>query len=169
MGAADPITATVSVDPLELRRCLGQFPTGVTIVTTTEGDGTPTGMTASSFNTLSLDPPLVLWSIDRKAGCFDAFDQGAHFAIHVLTEADQDLALRFASRGGDKFAGLAFEAGIGEVPLLDHYCARFECAVENRFDGGDHVILVGRVQRMTTRSAAPLVFHRGNYSRLETT
>ena len=155
------------IAPQTLRQALGQFPTGVTVITTLDRAEQPTGMTASSFNSLSLSPPLVLWSIDKHTGCFDAFSQCQHFAIHTLTSSQQALSNRFAKRGLNKFEGLNYDIGLGAVPLLGEYCARFQCRVEHRYDGGDHIIIVGRVQQLDQQpEQAPLVFHRGRYAAL---
>lgn len=156
-----------AVDPMALRQALGQFPTGVTIVTTRDSKGAAVGMTASSFNSLSLTPPLVLWSIDKNTLCFPAFNTCQNYAIHVLDRDQENLSARFASRGGDKFANLDIEIGRGGVPLLNDYCARFECEIEHRYDGGDHVIIVGHVINMdTNEDKSPLIFHRGQYSQI---
>lgn len=153
-------------DPLALRQVFGQFATGVTIVTTGDQNGSPVGMTASSFNTVSLDPPLVLWCIDRKAGCFDAFNSCDHFAIHVLNQKQSDLSSLFARKGVDRFRQVPYELSQEGVPLLQEYCARLECSIAHRYAGGDHVIMVGQVQAMQTQDHAPLVFHRGRYAQI---
>lgn len=166
-GEVSEVAVSNTVDPMELRQTLGQFPTGVTIVTTLDQQQQPVGMTASSFNSLSLTPPLILWSIDKKTGCFDAFNHCEHFAVHVLTEQQAELSTHFAKRGVDKFAGLELDAGITGAPLLPTFCARFECEVENRYEGGDHIIMVGRVLHMQRDdSQRPLGFHRGKYVNL---
>ena len=158
----------MGVDPLEFRKHLGKFPTGVTIVTTSDQQGTPVGMTANSFNSVSLNPPLVLWSIDRSAGCFDAFNESDYFAIHVLGEHQQELSNLFARRGVDRFKDVHTSNGIGCVPLLKDYSVRFECQVEHRYDGGDHVIMVGKVLDMDLKDGVkPLIFHDGQYAALK--
>jgi len=155
------------IDPLELRQALGEFPTGVTLVTTVDPEGQPTGMTASSFNSLSLSPALVLWSIDKNTGCFEAFNHCEYFAIHTLTAEQQALSSLFAKRGVDKFSSLEYREGDAGTPLLEEFCARFECQIEHRYDGGDHVILVGRVLKLEQQQdRAPLVFHRGRYAQI---
>lgn len=156
-----------AIDPMALRQALGEFPTGVTVVTTVDPEGQPTGMTASSFNSLSLSPPLVLWSIDKGTGCFEAFNHCEHFAIHTLTAEQQSLSTLFAKRGVDKFSQIKYREGEAGTPLLEDFCARFECQIEHRYDGGDHVILVGRVLKLEQQQdQAPLVFHRGRYAQL---
>ena len=154
------------LEPLQLRQVFGQFATGVTIVTTADRNGEAVGMTVSSFNTVSLEPPLILWCIDRKTGCFDAFNACSEFAIHVLTQNQQDLSSLFARRGVDKFSSLDYHCNEAGVPLLNEYCARIECSVAERFEGGDHLIIVGRVQQVHTQDQEPLIFHRGRYARI---
>ena len=133
----------------DFRNALGQFATGVTVVTTVDAQGQPVGMTVSSFNSVSLDPALVLWSLGKHAGCFPAFAQASHYAIHVLASHHQELALQFARRGVD-------------VPLLDDALATFECRARSQYAEGDHLILVGEV--LACHHAAhpePLLYHRG--------
>lgn len=160
------MSTSTAFDSRTMRNVLGQFATGVTIITTRDPQGQPVGMTASSFNALSLEPPLVLWSIDRNTGCFNAFNQCSHFAVHILSEQQQSLSSRFAARGVDKFADLDLELGAGGTPLLTDYCARFECALEHQYEGGDHIIMVGRVLAMDSTEHPPLIFHRGRYASL---
>ena len=145
----------------EFRDALGRFVTGVTVVTTLSDTG-PLGMTVNSFASLSLDPPLVLWSPARKSSRFPAFEAAPYFAIHVLGAAQRDLAEHFA-RIGDMPPGLAYAEGPGGVPLLDGMVARFECRHAAGHDGGDHLIVVGEVLRITTADIAPLVFDRGAF------
>ncbi len=146
----------------ELRDALGRFATGVTVVTAMSADG-PLGMTANSFASVSLDPPLVLWSPARKSRRFPAFEAASHFAIHVLGAHQQALAARFAG-AGDAFAGLETVAGEGGAPLIAGCAARFECRHTAGHDGGDHLIMVGEVLRVETRDVAPLLFYRGAYA-----
>ncbi|MBB5210139.1 flavin reductase family protein [Microbulbifer hydrolyticus] len=155
-----------AVEPQQLRQVFGQFATGVTIITTSNESGEPVGMTASSFNTVSLEPPLILWCIGKNTGCFDAFDRCEHFAIHVLSDEQEALSSLFARRGTDRFAGLDYIINNDGVPLLHEYCARLQCTVAARYDGGDHLIMVGRVQAMHTQDREPLLFHRGRYARI---
>jgi flavin reductase (DIM6/NTAB) family NADH-FMN oxidoreductase RutF len=145
----------------ELRDALGRFATGVTVVTTMTRDG-PLGITANSFASVSLMPPLVLWSPARKSARFPAFEAASHFAIHVLSSGQQALAERFA-RAGDDFAGLEFGRGLGGAPLLDGCAARFECRHAAGYDGGDHLIVVGEVLRLQRHDLPPLLYYRGGY------
>jgi 3-hydroxy-9,10-secoandrosta-1,3,5(10)-triene-9,17-dione monooxygenase reductase component len=120
-------------------------------------------MTANSFNSVSLDPALVLWSIGRDTNCFDDFMAAEAFAIHVLAEDQQELSNRFAKTGTDRFANLEVSEGLSGVPLLTHYSTCFQCSVANQYDGGDHVIMVGKVLDFIDHGHRPLIFHRGGY------
>ncbi|MEM9269962.1 MAG: flavin reductase family protein [Pseudomonadota bacterium] len=148
----------------ELRTALGCFATGVTLVTTLSKTG-PLGMTVNSFASVSLDPPLVLWSPARKSDRFPAFEAASHFAIHVLTEDQQALAERFARDGLD-FSGIGTEEGVGGTPLLQEFAARFQCARAAGHDGGDHLIVVGEVLSFEHRDARPLLYHKGGFAAL---
>jgi flavin reductase (DIM6/NTAB) family NADH-FMN oxidoreductase RutF/DNA-binding MarR family transcriptional regulator len=155
---------TGAIDSQRLRQALGAFTTGVTIVTTVDAAGADVGMTANSFNSVSLEPPLVLWSIGRSSTNFAAFLAANHFAVHVLA-ADQDaLATRFAKRGVDRFAGLEIGRGPGGIPLLDGCAARFQCRMAFQHESGDHVILVGEVLELDQLHCEPLVFKGGRYA-----
>ena len=147
----------------DFRAALGLFATGVTIVTARAADGTPVGLTANSFNSVSLTPPLVLWSLSLQAGSMAAFATGSHYAIHILAAEQRELAERFATRGADRFAGLDWRPGIGGVPLLDGAAAVLECHNRSRYEEGDHVIFVGEVERCGHSSEPPLVFHAGGF------
>ncbi|KGJ08055.1 flavin reductase (plasmid) [Paracoccus versutus] len=152
-------------DPLALRRTLGQFPTGVCIMTARLGDEL-LGMTMSSFNSLSLDPPLVLFSIDRKARGLPAWEAVESYAVHVLAENQQALSNRFA-RPGAKWQGVDYRPGHGGAPLLPGAAAVFECDAHARCDGGDHVLFLGRVRRFASHpERPPLVFAQGRYASL---
>jgi len=160
------VTATVApepaapLDPATLRRVLGQFPTGVTIVTAALG-GNRLGMTANSFSSVSLEPPLVQWSVAKSAPSHDAFVEADAFAIHFLGEGHRELALRFGGRNPDKFSAVPHEAGLTGAPLLTELAPIFECRTWARYPGGDHTILVGEVTRLVTRAQDPLLFHSG--------
>lgn len=153
-------------DPRALRTALGRFATGVTIVTCLDAAGEPVGLTANSFSALSLDPPLVLWSLRRSSLSLDAFDGASHFAVNVLAESQAELSRRFASSVTDKFAEGAWTRGLGGAPVLGGAAAVFECATQQALDGGDHRLFIGRVQRLAEQAIAPLVFHSGHYRML---
>lgn len=147
-----------------MRSALGLFATGVTIVTARSTDGSMIGLTANSFNSVSLSPPLVLWSLGLKAGSLQAFLAAKHYAIHVLAVEQQSLAERFASKMVDRFDGLAFDEGLGGVPILPGCAAVFECTSKSQYPEGDHVILVGEVLSCQhDASRAPLLFHGGKF------
>jgi flavin reductase (DIM6/NTAB) family NADH-FMN oxidoreductase RutF len=148
----------------EFRASLAMFATGVTIVTARMADGQPIGLTANSFNSVSIDPPLVLWSLSRQAGSMPAFARGSHYAINILAADQRTLAERFASKEVARFDGVAFQPGNSGVPLLDGAAAAFECFNRSRYEEGDHVIFVGEVERCVRRAGAhPLIFHGGRY------
>ncbi|MDQ0455841.1 flavin reductase family protein [Rhizobium paknamense] len=143
------------------RDALGAFATGVTIVTARGPDG-PVGMTANSFTSVSLDPPLVLWSVARQSSRYPVFRSAAHFAIHVLGEGQQDLALAFA-RSSFGFEGVDWQENDHGVPLLSGSLACFECRLHAAHEAGDHTILIGEVLRVTQGGGAPLCFSQGRF------
>lgn len=150
--------------PTEFRGALGMFATGVTIVTARAENGAPIGLTANSFNSVSLSPPLVLWSLARSAGSFAAFSTGSHYAINILGADQQELAKQFATKGGDRFAGVPFVSGAGGAPLIQGAAATFECFNRSRYQEGDHIIFVGEVERCSHQvGASPLLFHGGKF------
>jgi flavin reductase (DIM6/NTAB) family NADH-FMN oxidoreductase RutF len=148
----------------EFRTALGMFATGVTIVTARTADGLLVGLTANSFNSVSLAPPLVLWSLSQTAASMTAFSTGSHYAINILSAEQQELARQFSTKGVDRFAGVAFTAGLSGAPLLDGAAATFECFNRSRYEEGDHVIFVGEVERCQHRvGASPLLYHGGKF------
>ncbi|MDM0069986.1 flavin reductase family protein [Variovorax sp. J31P207] len=152
-----------SHDARQLRNALGRFPTGVTVITTRAPNGKREGLTANSFAALSLEPPLVLWSIGRKSPSLEGFLASGHFAINVLSAGQSDVSHRFAMPSPDKFAGIEVESGLGGSPLLPGVLARFECETEQTIDGGDHVLFVGRVRNLAFGDGEPLIFSSGRY------
>lgn len=152
--------------PLLLRAALGRFATGVTIITCAGPGGAPVGLTANSFSALSLDPPLVLWSLRQASASLAAFDAAPHFAINVLAESQVELSRRFASPQADKFAEGAWGSGLGGAPVLAGCAAVFECELATRQVAGDHVLFIGRVLRLADLSVAPLLFQGGHYRML---
>ena len=146
------------------RAALGMFATGVTIVTARGPGGAPVGITANSFNSVSLSPPLVLWSLARVAGSMPAFERGSHYAINILAAEQHALAVRFGKKAIDRFAGVAFREGAGGAPVLEGSAAVVECFNRSRYEEGDHVIFVGEVEHCERRPGAqPLIFHGGRY------
>jgi 3-hydroxy-9,10-secoandrosta-1,3,5(10)-triene-9,17-dione monooxygenase reductase component len=151
------------MDPTAFRRALGNFPTGVTVVTTA-CDGVRVGLTASSFNSVALTPPLVLWSLSKRANCMSWFSKAEHFAVHVLSVEQLEISRLFATPGIDRFQHLELLEGVGKVPLLSDCCARFECRKAYEYEGGDHIIFVGEVLKFDWCDKEPLVFRKGNYA-----
>jgi flavin reductase (DIM6/NTAB) family NADH-FMN oxidoreductase RutF len=150
-------------DRRDFRRALGQFATGVTVVTTRAEDGRRVGVTANSFTSLSLDPPLVLWCLDKGAPSVPAFNACTHFAVNVLSAGQHHVSRQFATPADDKFAGIEVIEGPAGVPLLEGVVAHFVCRNVRQVDGGDHVIVIGEVERYETFGGEPLVFHSGFY------
>lgn len=148
----------------DFRNALGRFATGVTVVTALNAEGKPIGVTISSFNSVSLDPPLVLWSLSTNSPKLEAFRQASHYAINVLAADQRGLSNRFASRAEDRFADVPVRRGQGGTPLIEGCCAWFECTHEAHYPGGDHIIFVGRVEGFARGEAtSPLVFFDGAY------
>ncbi|WP_051132882.1 flavin reductase family protein [Nocardia paucivorans] len=154
------ITPEPVVGPLELRQAMAAWTTGVAVITTSHG-ARPAGLVSTSFTSVSLDPPLVSWCVDRGSTSFDIWSRAEGFAVHILSADEADLVSRFARRGGDKFHGLDWRPGITGAPLLTAGIARLECRTHIRYDGGDHLILLGRVLVTDRRSAPALTFSEG--------
>jgi 3-hydroxy-9,10-secoandrosta-1,3,5(10)-triene-9,17-dione monooxygenase reductase component len=154
------------IDPDEFRRVLGHFATGVTIVTTCDGDAAPAGLTVSAFASLSLDPPLVLVCVDHKAQSYTALRESGRFAVNVLAVGQEAASRRFASTRLDKFDGLPYHVSDFGVPLLDEALAHIECVKVSTHVEGDHTIFVGRVERAKASPGEPLLYYRGRYDRL---
>jgi flavin reductase (DIM6/NTAB) family NADH-FMN oxidoreductase RutF len=158
-------------DPKEFRAALGQFATGVTVITTRTDSGQLIGITASSFNSVSLDPPLVLWSLATKSASMPVFRANSHYVVNVLAASQIELCKRFATLKGDRFAGVSHAAGDSGMPVLDGAIAWFECHNRSRYDEGDHVIFVGEVERCGVHEDAagmqPLVFQNGAFHGLD--
>jgi flavin reductase (DIM6/NTAB) family NADH-FMN oxidoreductase RutF len=150
-------------DRRDFRRALGQFATGVTVVSARRKDGRRVGMTVNSFSSVSLDPPLVLWSISRQAPSFADFSESSHFAINVLAANQHHLSRQFSTPLPDKFAGVECTEGTGGCPLLKGATAHFVCRKVREFDGGDHIIFLGEVEDYRWTEGEPLVFHSGRY------
>ncbi|WP_077035048.1 flavin reductase [Pelomonas sp. KK5] len=153
-------------DGRALRDAFGSFATGVTIVTTAGPGAVDVGLTANSFSSVSLDPPMVLWSLARSAASLEAFRSCGHFAVHILSAEQEALSTRFASKGIDRFEALAVERGPGGIPLLPGCMARFACRLAYQYEGGDHVIFVGEIVEFSHSARKPLVFHGGRYGML---
>ncbi|ROM44259.1 flavin reductase [Pseudomonas protegens] len=150
-------------DARELRNVLGQFATGVTVITTRTADGRNVGVTANSFSSLSLSPALVLWSLARTAPSLKAFCSASHFAINVLGAHQHHLSEQFARAAADKFAGVAHSYGKSGAPVLDDVVAVLVCRNVTQYEGGDHLIFIGEIEQYRYSGAEPLVFHAGQY------
>jgi len=157
-------------DARDFRSALGCFPTGVCLITTLAPDGKRVGLTANSFSSVSLDPPMVLWSLARTAGSAPVFRDAEYFAINVLAAGDEELSSDFARSGEDKFSKYPqrFGSGLAGIPVLQGAVASFECHSRQRYYGGDHIIVIGVVERYLHTGGAPLVFSRGRYASLST-
>jgi flavin reductase (DIM6/NTAB) family NADH-FMN oxidoreductase RutF len=155
----------VSHDARDFRSALGCFPTGVCLVTTLGPHGKAEGMTINSFSSVSLDPPMILWSLARSASSAPVFRDAEYFAVNVLATNDAALSAHFSKSSDDKFAAFAerFTPGLGGMPILKGAAASFECHSRHRYYGGDHIILIGNVERYSWSEAPPLLFHRGRY------
>lgn len=154
-------------EPDEIRRAFGCYPTGVAVVTTRTPAGEPIGITISSFNSVSLDPPLILWNIALDSCNYAAFAKAEHFTVHVLADHQGELSACFAARSGDKFEGLECVAGVAGDPILPEFAGCFQCRTEHTYPGGDHMIIVGRVLDFEDRMLEPLIFHRSSYRRVD--
>jgi flavin reductase (DIM6/NTAB) family NADH-FMN oxidoreductase RutF len=152
-----------TLDTWDFRQAVGAFTTGVTVVTTCDEAGVRYGLTANSFASVSLEPPLVLFCVDQRAPSLDGFNRSRHFAINVLAADQEPIAKRFARRADDKFAGLDWRVGIFGAPLLDRCIAHIECTFEHLYPSGDHAIVIGRVHRVRVYQGEPLIFHRSRF------
>ncbi|MCB8880231.1 flavin reductase [Acidisoma cellulosilytica] len=158
------MSKTAPVDSARMfRNALGSFATGVTVITARAADGADVGVTANSFNSVSLDPPMILWSIGKNSSSLAAFMQAENFVVHILATDQEALSGRFAKSGTDKFAGIEVERGQGDVPMLKGCAARFQCRTAFRHEAGDHYIIVGEVSDFDHDDHAPLAFHGGRY------
>jgi 3-hydroxy-9,10-secoandrosta-1,3,5(10)-triene-9,17-dione monooxygenase reductase component len=150
----------------DFRRALGCFATGVTVVTTRQQDGSPCGLTASAFTSVSLEPPLVLVCVDKKSDSYPHFGPAGVFAVNVLDEDQQAISSRFATSGGNKFTGLAYTWSEIGAPILERRLAVLECRIVHTYEGGDHVIYVGEVMRAEAGTGRPLLYYCGRYGAL---
>ena len=152
------------VDTRAFRRALGNFATGVTVVTAADASGRKVGVTANSFNSVSLDPPLILWSIEKRSTSHAVFEAATHFAVNVLAADQIDLSNNFARPKDDRFAEIEFEPGEGGAPVFADCSARFHCEKFQQVDGGDHWIMIGKVLAFDDFGRSPLLYHQGAYS-----
>jgi flavin reductase (DIM6/NTAB) family NADH-FMN oxidoreductase RutF len=147
----------------EFRAALGSFASGVTVVTTKDSDGKLHGMTVSAFCSVSMNPPLILICILKETPCYYAFEEAKAFVVNILSESQQHLSNHFASRQHDKFTGIAHNSGILGLPVLDDCLVNLECSLKHSYDGGDHTIFVGEIQKATVKDGKPLAYFHGKY------
>lgn len=167
--APDPANEFASdsslIDPRDFRNALGTYATGVTIITAAAPNGKPYGLTCNSFASVSLNPPLVLWSLVVYSSSLAIFQNASHFTVNVLGASQQALANKFAKSSDDKFTGVDWAPGLGNAPVLAESVANFQCRSVNRYYGGDHVIFLGAVEAYTYNAKEPLLFARGAFGR----
>ena len=156
----------MAIDKNELRRVMGHFATGVTVITTHSRDGKPYGLTANAFTSVSLEPPILLICVDKKAESYPFFEESKVFTVNILADDQEALSRRFAVSGGPKFEGVAYRPGANGAPILEGTLGYIECKLGATYPGGDHTIYLGEIQQAETRDAKPLVFFRGGYRAL---
>lgn len=158
----------MTIDSRDLRNALGQFATGVCLVTVNDEHGVAHALTVNSFASVSLDPPLVLWSLQKDAEIYALYEAAPEFCIAVLAQDQQEHSSGYAQKGGHRLMASDFEPGVNGAPLIKNAVVNFECSLERALDGGDHTILLGRVTRMSSiRPQAPLIFCGGQYRELK--
>ena len=159
-----PMALAPSFSTTDFRAALGTFATGVTVITARDANGVRVGLTANSFNSVSLTPPLVLWSLSRQASTMPAFTRGSHYAINILASDQREIAERFSRRDVDRFEGVALREGASGAPILEGVMAVFECFNRSQYEEGDHIIFVGEVEHCSRREGAlPLIYHGGRF------
>jgi len=151
------------IEKNQLRQVMGHFATGVTIITTFNKDGQMHGLTANAFTSVSLEPPLLLISVDKKAESYPAFEESKVFTVNILADEQEALSRKFAVSGGNKFEGVAFRRGANGAAILDGTLAHIECTLYASYEGGDHSLYLGEIQEAEVREGKPLVFYRGGY------
>lgn len=154
------------IDKNELRRVMGHFATGVTVITALRKSGEMHGLTANAFTSVSLVPPLLLVCVDKNAESYPCFDETRVFTVNILAHDQEALSRKFAVSGGEKFQGVAYHTGANGAPILDGALAYVECKVVQAFDGGDHTIYLGEIEQAEAREGKPLMFFRGGYREL---
>jgi len=163
MTGTGPVTLDGTLDAVSMRRAMGQFATGVTVITTVTGEGQAAGCTVSAFSSLSLDPPLVLVCIDQGRVMHQQLTAAPGYVVNVLRTDQRELAVRFAGRGDDRFAGLRTTPGRHGIPLIDGAIAHIQCDLHSVLDGGDHAIIVGHVRTLATHAGDPLLYAQGAF------
>jgi flavin reductase (DIM6/NTAB) family NADH-FMN oxidoreductase RutF len=153
----------MAIEKNELRRVMGHFATGVTIITTVSKSGQLFGLTANSVTSVSLEPPLLLISVDKKADSYPCFEESKVFTVNILSDSQEALSRKFAVSGGNKFEGVAYHMGANGVPIILGAVSYIECRVYATYDGGDHTLYLGEIQQGETHEGKPLLFYRGGY------
>lgn len=156
----------MTFDQRVFRNALGRFATGVAVVTTRDPDGAPVGVTVNSFSSVSLDPPLVLFCLDRSASGLRSFLESTRFAVNILGEDQREISRRFSGPWAERWTGVGYDSGVTGSPLLHGCLANLDCVLVATHDGGDHVILVGRVEQLSETVGRPLLYYSGGYGRL---
>ncbi len=156
----------MAIEKNELRRVMGHFATGVTVITTLNRAGELHGLTANAFTSVSLVPPLLLICVDKKADSYPSFEESKVFTVNILKDDQEALSRRFAVSGGNKFEGVGHRIGANGAPILEGVIAWIECKLTAAYDGGDHTIYLGEIQEAETREGKPLMFFRGGYREL---
>lgn len=156
----------MAIEKTELRRIMGHFATGVTVITTASKAGQIFGLTANAFTSVSLVPPLCLVCVDKNAESYPAFQELGSFTVNILADDQEELSRRFAVSGGDKFTGVAHRLGANGAPILQNVLGYLECKIISAHEGGDHTVYLGEVEQAETREGKPLLFYRGGYRSL---
>lgn len=155
---------TISKD--EFKASLGRFASGVTVVTTKDTDGKLHGLTVSAFCSVSLKPPLILVCIHKQTGSYHAFEKSKQFVVNILSAEQEHISNQFAKQHEDKFEGIPFQKGLEDLPVLEDCLVNLECRLKHSYDGGDHTIFVGEIQRTHVSEGNPLTYFQGNYHRI---
>jgi len=154
------------IEKNELRRVMGHFATGVTVITSIRVSGEMHGLTANAFSSVSLVPPLLLICVDKKAESYPCFEESKVFTVNILASDQESLSRKFAVSGGNKFEGVSYRVGANGVPILDGAIAYLECKLAGTMDAGDHTVYLGEIEQAETHEAKPLLFFRGGYREL---
>jgi len=154
------------IEKNELRRVMGHFATGVTVITSLRASGELHGLTANAFSSVSLVPPLLLICVDKKAESYPCFEESKVFTVNILSAEQEALSRKFAVSGGNKFEGVSYRIGANGVPILDGSIAYLECRLSGSMDAGDHTVYLGEIEQAETHEAKPLMFFRGGYREL---
>ncbi len=157
----------MAISKEEFRNALSRFPSGVTVVTTKDADGSWRGCTVGAFSPVSLEPPMVLVCVDKRAGSHNAFQETGAFVVHILAEENEVHSNQFASHSSDKFNGIEYRTGISDIPVIENALVALECRLAHAHEGGDHTIFVGEIERAEIKDGNPLVYWHGDYHKLK--